>query len=98
MLETATNATQPPVIEVTDGMLRVGRARIERSFVGAVTAHLGADAFAMMDAKNLRRLPFFAKVGAPDASGTVPSTQEVIGRIMKFSPEYGLEILGPSPL
>ncbi len=35
-----------PAIEVTDGMLRVGRARIERSFVGAVTAHLGADAFA----------------------------------------------------
>lgn len=35
-----------PVIEVTDGMLRVGRARIERSFVGAVTAHRGADATA----------------------------------------------------
>lgn len=33
-----------PVIDVTDGMLRVGRARIERSFVGAVTAHTGADA------------------------------------------------------
>lgn len=35
-----------PVIEVTDGMLRVGRARIERSFVGAVSAHSGADAVA----------------------------------------------------
>lgn len=35
-----------PLIEVTDGMLRVGRARIERSFVGAVTAHSGADAVA----------------------------------------------------
>ena len=35
-----------PVIEVTDGMLRVGRARIERSFVGAVTPHTGADAVA----------------------------------------------------
>jgi hypothetical protein len=35
-----------PVIEVTDGMLRVGRARIERSYVGAVTAHRGADATA----------------------------------------------------
>jgi len=35
-----------PVIEVTDGMLRVGRARIERSYVGAVTAHAGADAVA----------------------------------------------------
>lgn len=35
-----------PVIEVTDGMLRVGRARIERSFVGAATAHTGADAVA----------------------------------------------------
>jgi hypothetical protein len=35
-----------PVIEVTDGMLRVGRARIERSFVGAVTPHTGPDAVA----------------------------------------------------
>lgn len=35
-----------PLIEVTDGMLQVGRARIERSFVGAVTAHSGADAVA----------------------------------------------------
>jgi len=35
-----------PVIEVTDGMLRVGRARIERSFVGAVSAHDNADAVA----------------------------------------------------
>lgn len=35
-----------PVIEVADGMLRAGRARIELSFVGAVTAHDGADAFA----------------------------------------------------
>lgn len=35
-----------PVIEVTEGMLRVGRARVERSFVGAVTAHDGADAVA----------------------------------------------------
>jgi hypothetical protein len=35
-----------PVIEVTDGMLRVGRAQIERSFLGAVTAHRGADAVA----------------------------------------------------
>jgi hypothetical protein len=35
-----------PVIEVTDEMLRVGRARIERSFLGAVTAHRGADATA----------------------------------------------------
>lgn len=35
-----------PVIEVTDGMLRVGRARIERVHLGAVTAHTGADAFA----------------------------------------------------
>lgn len=33
-----------PVIAVTDEMLRVGRARIERSFLGAVTAHTGADA------------------------------------------------------
>lgn len=35
-----------PVIEVTDGMLRAGRARIERSFVGAVTTHRGDDATA----------------------------------------------------
>ncbi len=35
-----------PLIEVTDDMLRVGRARIERSFVGTVTAHGKADAVA----------------------------------------------------
>jgi hypothetical protein len=35
-----------PVIEVDDRMLRVGRARIERSFLGAVTAHRGPDATA----------------------------------------------------
>ena len=34
------------VIEVTDGTLRAGRARVERTFVGAVTAHSGADAVA----------------------------------------------------
>jgi hypothetical protein len=42
----ATLLVTTPVIEVTDGMLRVGRAQIERSFVGAVTAHRGADAVA----------------------------------------------------
>lgn len=35
-----------PVIEVTDGTLRVGPARIERAFVGAASAHTGSDAFA----------------------------------------------------
>ena len=35
-----------PTIEVDDRMLRVGRARIERSFLGAVTAHSGKDAVA----------------------------------------------------
>lgn len=35
-----------PSIEVSDGMLRAGRARIERRYVGAVTAHTGAEAFA----------------------------------------------------
>ena len=35
-----------PVIEVADGMLRVGRARIEQSFLGAATAHEKADAVA----------------------------------------------------
>lgn len=35
-----------PAIEVTDGVLRVGRAHIERRFVGAVTTHSGADAVA----------------------------------------------------
>ena len=35
-----------PSIEVTEGMLRVGRARIERSYVGEVTAHRGAEAVA----------------------------------------------------
>jgi len=38
--------TTSSVIEVTDGMLRVGRARIERSFLGEVTGHAGAEAFA----------------------------------------------------
>jgi hypothetical protein len=38
--------TTTPVIEVDERMLRVGRARIERSFVGTVTAHTGEDAFA----------------------------------------------------
>lgn len=33
-------------IEVGDTELRVGRARIERSFVGSVSAHEGADAVA----------------------------------------------------
>lgn len=35
-----------PVIEVDGRMLRVGRARIERGFLGAVSAHTGEDAFA----------------------------------------------------
>jgi hypothetical protein len=35
-----------PVIEVTSRMLRVGRAHIDRRFVGGVTAHTGADAVA----------------------------------------------------
>ena len=35
-----------PVIEVSSRVLRAGRARIERTFVGAVTAHAGADAVA----------------------------------------------------
>ncbi len=35
-----------PVVEVAEGTLRAGRARIERRFIGAVTAHTGAEAFA----------------------------------------------------
>ena len=35
-----------PLIEVDDRMLRVGRARIERSFLGAASGHSGADAVA----------------------------------------------------
>ncbi len=35
-----------PTIEVGDGMLRAGKARIERSFLGRATAHTGAEAFA----------------------------------------------------
>ena len=35
-----------PAIEVDEGMLRVGRARIERSFLGSVSAHTGTDAVA----------------------------------------------------
>jgi hypothetical protein len=33
-----------PLIEVDDRMLRVGRAHIDRSFLGEVTAHTGKDA------------------------------------------------------
>lgn len=42
----ATLLVTTPAIEVTDGMLRVGRAQIERSFLGAVTAYRGTDAVA----------------------------------------------------
>ena len=35
-----------PVIEIDDGMLRVGKARIERSYITSATAHTGQDAFA----------------------------------------------------
>jgi Protein of unknown function (DUF3093). len=35
-----------PVIEVTDAELRAGKARIERSFLGDVSAHTGREAFA----------------------------------------------------
>lgn len=35
-----------PVIEVTDAELRVGRARIERRFLGRTTAHVGPEAVA----------------------------------------------------
>ena len=35
-----------PLVEVTDGMLRAGRARLERTYVGDVTFHDGPDAFA----------------------------------------------------
>lgn len=69
-----------PVIEVTDGMLRAGRARIERSFVGDVTVHDGADAFAergtRLDARAwllLRPwLPALVRVELTDADDPTP--------------------------
>jgi hypothetical protein len=69
-----------PVIEVTDGMLRVGRARIERSFIGAVTAHTGADAVAergvRLDARAYLVLrgwiPGVVRIAVEDAADPTP--------------------------
>jgi quercetin dioxygenase-like cupin family protein len=41
---------------------------------------------------------FYAKIGAPTASGAAPADQEMIGRIMAHAAAHGIEILGPSPL
>lgn len=46
VLMTVLLVTSTPTIEVTDHTVRVGRAQIERRFVGEVTAHLGEDATA----------------------------------------------------
>lgn len=40
----------------------------------------------------------FFDFGAPNLDGTEPSDQTVIERIIKTAPEYGMTILGPSPL
>ena len=66
-----------PLIEVTDGMLRAGRARIERSFVGAVSAHDGADAFAELSAadREARSCSFSARrrsISAYAAASSAP--------------------------
>lgn len=55
-----------PVIEVDDGMLRVGRAQIERSFVGAVTAHHGMDAVAERGTRLDARAWLMLRGWAPD--------------------------------
>jgi len=41
---------------------------------------------------------FFDKVGALDAQGKPPPDQEIIRRIGTLAGEYGITILGPSPL
>jgi hypothetical protein len=69
-----------PLIEVDDRMLRVGRARIERSFLGAVTAHQGKDAVAergpRLDARAYLVLrgwiPGVARIALDDASDPTP--------------------------
>jgi hypothetical protein len=69
-----------PLIEVGDTMLRVGRARIERSFLGAVTAHTGKDAVAergqRLDARAylvLRgSIPGVARITLDDATDPAP--------------------------
>lgn len=40
----------------------------------------------------------FFDFGAPNADGSEPSDEVVIERIVRTAPEYGMRILGPSPL
>ena len=69
-----------PVIEVDDRMLRVGRARIERSFLGAVTGHTGKAAVAergqRLDARAYLVLrgwiPGVARINLEDATDPTP--------------------------
>jgi len=69
-----------PLIEVDDRMLRVGRAHIERSFLGAVTAHTGTDAVAergqRLDARAFLVLrgwiPGVARITLEDATDPTP--------------------------
>jgi hypothetical protein len=69
-----------PLIEVDDRMLRVGRARIERSFLGEATAHHGQDAVAergqRLDARAYLVLrgwiPGVARITLTDASDPTP--------------------------
>lgn len=69
-----------PLIEVDDRMLRVGRARIERSFLGSVTGHTGKDAVAergqRLDARAYLVLrgwiPGVARITLEDATDPTP--------------------------
>lgn len=69
-----------PVIEVDNQMLRVGRARIERSFLGKVTSHTGKDAVAergtRLDARAYLVLrgwiPGVARIELRDAADPTP--------------------------
>lgn len=40
----------------------------------------------------------FFDFGAPNPDGTAPSDDAIIERIIRTAPEYGMTILGPSPL
>lgn len=41
---------------------------------------------------------FFREFGTLNPDGSHPTDDQIIQRIMKLAPTYGLEILGPSPL
>jgi hypothetical protein len=90
-----------PVIEVGEGTLRAGRARIERRFVGAVTAHTGSDAVAergtRLDARAWLLLrgwiPGVVRIEITDAADPTPywlvSTRNPAGLAAALTPSAG---------